>query len=330
MTNQKLSQIYMRVWALSLLLFITVTPVLTMLYETSSKAPSNEPILNSINDKDDNLSEIKSEIKYEINTERILDLITDVTENEVVDDSKSVLLLSNYDEDDVLPIVEYKLEKTGYVTTTLNIREHPNTDSNKLGVYTVNMKVNYSIYSDEWVVIKRNGKYAYLNRKYISNKPVKIKKKKSTTTTTVNSTYITKTVMNDRRKSYMDYRCITSKSSRQYKLQYNYAYTGSNGVRMINGRYCVALGSYYSHNIGQYVDLILSNGTVIPCIVSDAKANRDTNSNNSVGRDGSVGEFIVDTSRLSSTVRRMGDVSYASNGWNSNVVKIKIYNKNIF
>ena len=99
---------------------------------------------------------------------------------------------------------------------------------------------------------------------------------------------------------------------------------------MVDGRYCVALGSYYSHNVGQYVDLILANGTVIPCIVADCKANKDTNSSNRVGKDGSVAEFVVDTPRLSSQVKRMGDISYASKEWNSNVVKIKIYNKNIF
>ena len=201
---------------------------------------------------------------------------------------------------------------------SLNVREKPNTNSKILDVLSVNTKIKYYNYNKDWVVFKYKGNYAYLYKKYISKTPVIIESIGKSTT---------KSVRGDRRKSYMDYRCITSKNSKQYKLQSNYAYTGSNGVRMADGRYCIALGSYYTHNVGQYVDLILDNGTVIKCIIGDCKADKDTCSSNKVGADGSVAEFIVDTPKLSSTVRRMGDVSYAESNWKSNVVKVKIYNK---
>lgn len=127
-------------------------------------------------------------------------------------------------------------------------------------------------------------------------------------------------------KSYMDYRTITLKSSKQYKLQKSLAYTGDNGLRMVNGRYCVALGSYYTTTIGQYVDIELENGKVIKGILADCKSNRHTDSTNRIHPDGSVVEFVVDTKSLDRTAKRMGDISYV-NGWNSKVVNIKVYDK---
>ena len=130
--------------------------------------------------------------------------------------------------------------------------------------------------------------------------------------------------INNTIKSYMDYRCITLTTSKQYKLQNSIAYTGDYGIRMVNGRYCVALGSYYTTTIGQYIDVELENGNVIKAILADCKADKDTNSTNKMHPDGSVVEFVVDTRVLNSTAREMGDLSYV-NGWNSKVVNIKVY-----
>ena len=127
----------------------------------------------------------------------------------------------------------------------------------------------------------------------------------------------------------MDYRCITSKSSPQYKLQ-QIATTASNGVRTVNGRYCIALGSYFTSKVGKYVDLVLANGNIIQCVIGDQKKNRDTNSQNAIGNDGSAAEFIVETSKLNHTTHYRGNVSFASKGWNSKVVKVRLYNKNAF
>ena len=99
---------------------------------------------------------------------------------------------------------------------------------------------------------------------------------------------------------------------------------------MVNGRYCIALGSYYTHSVGQYVDLVLENGNIIPAIIGDCKRDIDTVNGCSMGVDGGVAEFVVDTDVLSSRVKQMGDVSYTSDAWMSNVVEIRIYNKNVF
>lgn len=126
-------------------------------------------------------------------------------------------------------------------------------------------------------------------------------------------------------KSYMPYKAITSVSSPQYKLQQQ-AYTGNHGIRMVNGRYCVALGSFYTSKIGQNFDLVLENGTVIPCVLADQKADKDTNGSNQVtSHNGCMSEFIVDSQALDRNAKRMGDISYCEQTWKSPVRQIILY-----
>ena len=126
-------------------------------------------------------------------------------------------------------------------------------------------------------------------------------------------------------KTFMPYTAITLKSSVQYKLQ-QMAYTGNYGIRQVDGRYCVALGSAYTTNIGQFVDLILANGNVIHCILADCKADKDTNSEGTLTvHDGSLVEFVVDSQALSRKVRYAGDISKACEEWESPVESIIVY-----
>jgi hypothetical protein len=132
-------------------------------------------------------------------------------------------------------------------------------------------------------------------------------------------------------KSYMSYLAITSKSSPQYKLQNQFAYTGQYGIRQVDGRFCVAIGTFSNATVGTYVDLILENGIVIPCIVGDFKANVHTDSSNIITvHNGCVSEFLVDTSSLHTTAKKMGNISYCESGWNSPVKSIRVYDKNVF
>lgn len=128
-------------------------------------------------------------------------------------------------------------------------------------------------------------------------------------------------------KSYMGYKCITSKSSPQYVLQHERAYTGDYGIRQVDGRFCAAIGSYYTTEIGTLFDLILENGTIIPCILADQKADKDTCSKNIVTEhNGCLSEFVVDMQELNSKAKQMGDISYCNDDWNSPVAVIRIYN----
>lgn len=132
-------------------------------------------------------------------------------------------------------------------------------------------------------------------------------------------------------KSFMPYTAITSKESKQYKLQKEYAYTGEYGIRKVDDRYCVAIGTAFNSQIGDYADLVLKNGTIIPVIISDIKADEHTDTNNiATSSNGCVSEFVVDTNVLDKNIEKHGDVSSAKEEWDSEVVVIKVYEKNVF
>ena len=200
----------------------------------------------------------------------------------------------------------------GWTKTSVNVRREPNVVSDILETYSFNKKIKYIKHDDEWVKIKFKGENAYICKKYISKKKC---------------TYRDYVVPNTSGfKSYMSYKCITSTSSPQYKLQRQKAVTGKYGIRQINGRYCVAIGSHFARRVGTLFDLILKNGTIIPCILSDQKSDKDTDSQNIVTRhNGCLSEFIIDPNALKHEANKMGDISYCNEKWNSPVKKIRVY-----
>lgn len=125
-------------------------------------------------------------------------------------------------------------------------------------------------------------------------------------------------------KSYMDYHCITCHASRQYKIQRKSHTDKKTGIRLYKGRYCIALGSFYTKKIGVKIDLIMSSGKVVKCITADMKADCDTINLHRQHPDGSVVEFIVSTKKLPKKVKRMGDISYTG-PFKGSIKKIKIY-----
>lgn len=207
--------------------------------------------------------------------------------------------------------------KKGWTTTSLNVRKKPSTKSKVLNILPFNTKVKFIKENKKWVKIKYKNKCAYVYKQYISKKKIKY----DLYSVPEYSGY----------KSWMPYTAITSISSPQYFLQNEYAYTGTYGIRQINGRYCVAVGSHFTDDIGQYFDLILENGTVVPCILADQKANEDTDEDNIfTSWNGCATEFIVDTENLNYAAKRDGDISSCCDDWDSPVAQIKVYEKNIF
>lgn len=94
-------------------------------------------------------------------------------------------------------------------------------------------------------------------------------------------------------KSYEPYDLITAQSI-QLCLQYQ-AVTDSNGFRLLDGRYLVAVGTFCNAPCGTYIDLILENGVLIPCIVGDIKADVHTDETNTFTvASMCASEFIVD------------------------------------
>lgn len=205
----------------------------------------------------------------------------------------------------------------GWAVTQINIREQPNTESKILGELLFNEHVKFYRFNEDWFCINYEGKIAYVYSKYINyeeNKYIEYEIKDTSGF-----------------KSYMPYTTITSKSTLQYILQKDYAYTGDYGIRQVNNRYCVAIGTAFNADIGTYLDLILENGEIIPCILGDIKSNRHTNENNIFTlNNGCVSEFIVNPNYIEENVKKSGDISFSCEEWNSNVFSIRIYEKNIF
>lgn len=131
-------------------------------------------------------------------------------------------------------------------------------------------------------------------------------------------------------KSYMSYRCITNTSSEQYKLQ-SEAWTDDNGLRRLGDDYMVALGSYYSSNIGDRFIITLDTDAQFTAVMADMKADKHTDNTNRYSAvydsDGNfisanVIEFIVDTNELPQKVKLWGDVS-AIDDFSGNIVSIE-------
>lgn len=128
-------------------------------------------------------------------------------------------------------------------------------------------------------------------------------------------------------KSYMDCSYITNTSSKQYAFKSEYLCSAC-GIMLVDGRYVIALGSYYTTNIGNRVDLVMENGAIVECIIGDVKANKDTDSTNRQHSiDNSVVEFIVSTDFLSNKVRTMGDCSYADERLIGEIKEIRVYDE---
>lgn len=204
-----------------------------------------------------------------------------------------------------------------YAKTTLNIRKHPNVKSKvvKVKYYNDPIKVVCKV-NKKWSKVLLKGEYCYVTTKYLSNKKMKYKRYKSPS--------------NNSFKSYLYANCITRNTSlAQGRLHRKYRLDYKTGVYMVGNRYCVALGSYYATKIGTKVDLVLShNGRkhVLKCILADQKADKDTVNNHRVHKDGSVAEFVVNTSVLPRKARyTYGDVSYAGKQFKGKIVEIRVY-----
>ena len=208
---------------------------------------------------------------------------------------------------------EKKIQQEGWTTTTLNVREEPNTDSNILDALPFNTYIKYYEYDDEWAEIAFDDGQAYISREYISDEECE---------------FVMYDIPKTRGfKSYMPYTAITNKKSKQYKLQ-QIASTGAYGIRVVDSRYLVAIGTAFNAEVGTYIDLILEDGFVIPCIVGDVKSPRHTDSSNMITmHNGCVSEFIIDSKALHKSIKKSGDVSSCNENWNGCVRAIVVYDK---
>lgn len=114
-----------------------------------------------------------------------------------------------------------------------------------------------------------------------------------------------------------DYRCYNIENTPQKYIQDN-AITDEYGLRKFRGDYCVGLGTAYSDNIGDRFYIELENGTSFTMILSDIKADQDTDPTNRyypcVDYDGqpaaNVLEFIMDSDAVSDEMYSYGSLHY--------------------
>lgn len=96
--------------------------------------------------------------------------------------------------------------------------------------------------------------------------------------------------------SYMAWNCVTDPTTKQYKLRVEAEAYDENDFGKIGDRYVVAVKPYYG-KIGDYIDVIQEDDSVLRCIIGDYKGdeNEEKDGENSkyYHHDRSVVEFIV-------------------------------------
>lgn len=124
--------------------------------------------------------------------------------------------------------------------------------------------------------------------------------------------------------TYMGWQCITSVSSKQYKLR---EAAGMNfdeeGFAKIGDRYVVATTTTFG-NIGDYIDVYQEDGTIIKCIIGDHKSQGDADCTEWGHDNGQcVVEFVVDKSSwYGSSMHSNPGTSSCHPEWNQNITKI--------
>lgn len=120
-------------------------------------------------------------------------------------------------------------------------------------------------------------------------------------------------------KAWMSYKAVTNVSSPQYKFIHEWGWSDSEGFMRCCGEkdlgieqdyYLIALGSYYGTTIGTKYKITLDTGRVFYGALADSKSDNHTNSTNQYNpHNGNMVEFLVDTSKLNSDVKRMGSAN---------------------
>ena len=138
--------------------------------------------------------------------------------------------------------------------------------------------------------------------------------------------------INSHFKTWMSYKAVTDKNSRQYKFIHTYGWIDEQGFMRANGErdlgieddyYLIALGSYYGTTIGTKYRITLDTGRVFYGVLADCKADIHTNSTNQyIEHNKNIVEFLVDTSALNKDVKRMGSANVYM-PLNGSVVKIE-------
>ncbi len=182
--------------------------------------------------------------------------------------------------------------------------------SKQLSQYERQLAIPVAGFSKEVMNMKENEPSVEENEQVIVQQPIGIEKE---------------VPPNNSFKSYMDADTIKSRNTDQYKLKAKYVLDSQTGIWTVDGRYCIAVGSYYTQSIGTYIDVVMENGSTLHCILGECKRNRDTDCTNRQNPNGSVIEFIVNISSMPAMAIKMGDCSYAGEQMAGEIQSIIVY-----
>lgn len=232
--------------------------------------------------------------------------------------------------------------KTKALTPTLEVKD---ISSSKvvLAVSGVSNKSKVVVYRGTkkdklYKIATLNGKRSYTDKE-VKEKKTYYYKVISTTTYADGKTFVVKSnivkvktpesmglpSVSGKTKTFAYYTAVTVKSSPQYKLlnSKECKTDKETGIRMVDGCYCIALGSYYGSKIGTKYKITLSSGESFMAILCDQKANRHTDSKHQYAvRNKDVVEFYVQKGKIPRSVR--GDYGKLEQ-FKGSVVKIERY-----
>lgn len=132
-------------------------------------------------------------------------------------------------------------------------------------------------------------------------------------------------------KTYMEYKLITSPSSKQYRYINEHMYVDEKSGFLYDedGFIGAALGSHYG-DIGDRFYFTLENGVVLPIVKIESKADRDTDESNCFNpNDNSVIEFVIDVAIANNFFGQYGNNLVLSGNYGNysaykgNIVKVE-------
>ena len=133
-------------------------------------------------------------------------------------------------------------------------------------------------------------------------------------------------------KPFTGYWAYNLKGSAQHRLQKVAKTDERTGIRVVTDpygveRYCVALGTFWAgghpEHIGRCLDVVMVNGSVLPCVLADVKRQEDAKGNKYGRINNDVLEFIVDERHLPSGV--YGDMQNAGDEFKGDAERMIIY-----
>lgn len=133
-------------------------------------------------------------------------------------------------------------------------------------------------------------------------------------------------------KTYAYYTAVTDKTSAAYAVLNSETYKGvtyetytdeETGIRMVDGCYCAALGTYYGTEKGTKYRITLKSGETFKIILCDTKSNRHTDKKHQYAKKNKdIVEFYVDKDKIPDEVNGNYNVLEQFNGPIASIEKI--------